>query len=115
MTKVKVYLDDCRETPEGWFRVVRSEEVLAMLKRNWVEELSLDHDLGDFAFDHTSNNVVEHNGSWLCLRILEALHDGEITHLPKWTIHSANPIGAARMKELLIKCDEYLDNAKFSK
>lgn len=44
---MKVYLDDERETPEGWKRVFWPEEAIALLKTGAVQELSLDHDLGD--------------------------------------------------------------------
>lgn len=44
---MKVYLDDERETPEGWVRVYWPEEAIEMLKTGNVTELSLDHDLGN--------------------------------------------------------------------
>lgn len=44
---MKVYLDDERPTPEGWVGVRWPEEAIALLKSGIVEELSLDHDLGD--------------------------------------------------------------------
>lgn len=44
---MKVYLDDERETPEGWVRVYWPEEAIELLKSGKVNELSLDHDLGD--------------------------------------------------------------------
>lgn len=44
---MKVYLDDERKTPEGWIRTYWPEEVIELLKTGQVEELSLDHDLGD--------------------------------------------------------------------
>ncbi|MFL7863851.1 cyclic-phosphate processing receiver domain-containing protein [Vibrio cincinnatiensis] len=44
---MKVYLDDERQTPEGWHRVYWPEEAIAILKQGHVTEISLDHDLGD--------------------------------------------------------------------
>ena len=44
---MKVYLDDERQTPEGWHRVYWPEEAIALLKQGKVTEISLDHDLGD--------------------------------------------------------------------
>ena len=44
---VKVYLDDERKTPDGWIRVYWPEEAIELLKTGNVEEISLDHDLGD--------------------------------------------------------------------
>lgn len=44
---MKVYLDDKRETPEGWVRCYWPQEVIDLLKTGNVTEISLDHDLGD--------------------------------------------------------------------
>lgn len=44
---MRVFLDDERETPEGWVRVYWPDEAIALLKGGGVTEISLDHDLGD--------------------------------------------------------------------
>lgn len=44
---MRVYLDDERQTPEGWVRTFWPDETIELLKTNTVVELSLDHDLGD--------------------------------------------------------------------
>ena len=44
---MKIYLDDERATPEGWVRCYWAEEVIFFLKNCAVDEVSLDHDLGD--------------------------------------------------------------------
>lgn len=46
---MKVYLDDERQTPNGWKRVYWPEEAIELLEAGVVEEISLDHDLGDDA------------------------------------------------------------------
>jgi hypothetical protein len=46
---MKVYLDDERPTPPGWVRVFWPDEAIALLRTGAVQELSLDHDLGDDA------------------------------------------------------------------
>jgi hypothetical protein len=45
--RMRVYLDDERATPEGWIRVYWPDEAIALLESGRVEEISLDHDLGD--------------------------------------------------------------------
>ena len=40
-------MDDKRDTPEGWVRVYWPHEAIELLKTGAVEEISLDHDLGD--------------------------------------------------------------------
>jgi hypothetical protein len=44
---MRVYLDDERATPPGWVRVFWPDEAIALLETGQVDELSLDHDLGD--------------------------------------------------------------------
>jgi hypothetical protein len=44
---MRVFLDDGRVTPEGWVRVYWPDEAITLLESGAVEELSLDHDLGD--------------------------------------------------------------------
>lgn len=44
---MKVYLDDERETPQGWTRVFWPDEAINLLEAGGVDEISLDHDLGD--------------------------------------------------------------------
>lgn len=44
---MKLYLDDERNTPEGWVRVYWPDEAIALLVTGEVVEISLDHDLGD--------------------------------------------------------------------
>lgn len=51
MNKLKIYLDDCRPTPEGFIGCKWPEEVIALLQKaeadgDIVTHLSLDHDLG---------------------------------------------------------------------
>jgi len=44
---MRVYLDDERPTPEGWVRVYWPDQAITLLESGAVEEISLDHDLGD--------------------------------------------------------------------
>lgn len=44
---MKVYLDDMRPAPPGWTLVRWPAEAIALLEAGDVEEISLDHDLGD--------------------------------------------------------------------
>lgn len=47
---IKVFLDDKRPCPEGWTPARWPEDVIALLQGpEYVEALSLDHDLGDDA------------------------------------------------------------------
>lgn len=44
---IKVYLDDKRSTPDGYVRAFWPKQVEEFLNQFTVEEVSLDHDLGD--------------------------------------------------------------------
>lgn len=44
---MKVFLDDERQTPEGWIGVRWPEEAIHLLQKYQVTDLSLDHDLGE--------------------------------------------------------------------
>lgn len=83
---MRVYLDDERQTPEGWIRVYWPEEAIELLSTGNVEEISLDHDLGDDEHG-TGYDVV--------LWIEEAVILRDFIP-PKMTVHSAN--SSARIK-----------------
>lgn len=85
---MKVFLDDERETPEGWVRAYWPAEVIALLQTGQVEELSLDHDLGD---------DVRGTGYDVILWIEEAVALRGFAP-PKIAVHSANSSAATRMR-----------------
>lgn len=85
---MKVYLDDVRETPEGWHRCFWPEEVIALLQTGNVTELSLDHDLGDDEHG-TGYDVI----TW----IEEAVVTANFIP-PQIKVHSANPVARNKMQ-----------------
>lgn len=81
---MKLWVDDERPAPEGWYHALTSDAAIDILWINHSEaigekvtEISLDHDLGG---DDTTRRVV----MWM------AEHDiwPEIIH-----VHTANPVG----------------------
>lgn len=84
---MKVFLDDLRVTPSGWVRTYWPDEVFDLLETGQVEELSLDHDLGD---------EVRGTGYDVILWIEEAVAlRGFIP--PKIIVHSANLSARVKM------------------
>jgi len=83
---MKVFLDDERQTPEGWTRVYWPDEAIALLKSGKVTEISLDHDLGDDERG-TGYDVI----LWIEQSVVE---DG--FQPPHMKVHSAN--SSARLK-----------------
>ena len=85
---MKVYLDDERQTPDGWTRVYWPDEAIALLQSGQVEEISLDHDLGDDERG-TGYDVV--------LWIEEAVATRNFSP-PRMTVHSANSSARQKME-----------------
>lgn len=85
---MKVYLDDERETPEGWVRVYWPKEAIDLLCTEKVDVISLDHDLGDDE-KGTGYDVV--------LWIEEAVITTGFVP-PKITVHSANSSARVKME-----------------
>jgi hypothetical protein len=88
---VRVYLDDERPTPEGWVRAFWPDEVIALLERGGVSEVSLDHDLGDDDRG-TGYDVLLWIEQAVALRGFEP---------PRIGVHSANPAARARMLQAI--------------
>jgi hypothetical protein len=84
---MKVYLDDERATPDGWTRVYWPDEAIRLLETAAVEELSLDHDLG---------NDERGTGYDVILWIEEAVALRGFRP-PKIYVHSANASARAKM------------------
>jgi hypothetical protein len=84
---MRVFLDDERETPEGWVRVYWPSEAIELLATGTVVELSLDHDLG---------NDVRGTGYDVVLWIEEAVALRDFIP-PKISVHSANTSAREKM------------------
>lgn len=92
---MKIFLDDCRPTPEGWVRCYWPSEVIALLETGQVTEVSLDHDLGD-ADQAKLENRREITGKV----VLEWIEEQLIVHdrqPPVMRIHSDNGPGIRAM------------------
>jgi hypothetical protein len=83
---ISVYLDDERPTPKGWIRVCWPDEAIALLQTGQVQQISLDHDLGDDQRG-TGYDVILWIEEAVALRSFKP---------PKILIHSAN--ASARQK-----------------
>lgn len=113
---MKVFLDDCRITPDGWVRCFWPAEVIDLLKTGQVTELSLDHDLGDKpAADAEGRKEITG------LDVLDWIHEqvfynnGVIPVPPKMEIHSDNGPGIQNMRRTIASIwrrhNENLDDA----
>ena len=93
---INVWLDDERETPEGWVNFKTAWDCIEFMKNNSgkVDIISLDHDLGD-DFEHgTGYNVI----CW----IEEQIHvNNEFIPPNDIRIHTANASARQKMENAL--------------
>lgn len=97
MTKLCLYVDDCRPTPastpeEEWLHAWTFHAAICILEeRQDIEVVSLDHDLGCFygMKEMTGRDIL----NWLISRKLDSyVVPTDIR------VHSANPVGCAIME-----------------
>lgn len=93
---MKLYLDDKRDPPAGWVKVMCAKSAIAFLKSNTnVTHLSLDHDLGDDS---------KGTGYDVLLWIEEQVATSDYNP-PKISIHTANPSARIKMESALESID----------
>lgn len=100
MTGAHLWLDDVRPAPGGWAHVRTAPEAIAAISAGGVVAISLDHDLGDEEGVGTGYDVAV----W----IENGAATGTLARLI-WTVHSANPVGRARMTAALVSADRFWD------
>ena len=88
MRPIKLYLDDERQTPDGFKRAYWPNRIIRLLQKCEVTHVSLDHDLSDDDVG-TGNTVI----LWIEEQV--ALHGFKP---PEITIHSANPSARIKME-----------------
>jgi hypothetical protein len=111
----KLYLDDIRiPKTEGWDIVRTYEDFVEWIEKNGLpEEVSFDHDLAEISYDPTTQTesfkYYEKTGydaaKWLC--------DYCWTNglpIPKWNVHSANPVGRDNIKQLMENFEKRLND-----
>ena|SRR6185503_8226688 len=94
----RLWIDDLRPPPDDddvWDWAKSSAEAFQLMDMQEYDEISFDHDLGG---DDTSMPVARF--------IEEQAHEGKAAP-PKWTVHSANPVGRDNLKATLASADAY--------
>lgn len=89
---MNIYLDDIRNpNSEGWTIVRDAYSAIDIILSNWnnIDNISLDHDLGD--------ESIVGNGYKVVLAIENYVYKNHPAHLPKIYVHSANPVASKRM------------------
>ncbi len=86
-----VFMDDARETPDGWARTYTVEQTIAALRSRTITHLSLDNDLGEGQAE--GYHVLD----WL----EETVYNDSTFPMPEVTIHSSNASRVEYMKRAL--------------
>src|SRR5512143_3111473 len=92
---IKVYMDDLRETPNGWARTYTVEQTIDILRTRTVTHLSLDNDLGEGQAE--GYHVLD----WL----EETVYNDRTFPMPVITIHSSNASRVEYMKRALLNIE----------
>jgi hypothetical protein len=96
MRTVKVYLDDSRDTTDGWVRVYTVEQCIALLEARIVSHVSFDNDLGEGQPE-----------GYLALNWLEEMVFNDPTFpVPIITVHSSNMGRAPSMRQTAAKLEQ---------
>lgn len=88
---MRIYMDDARETPNGWQRTYTVKATIQLLETRLVTHLSLDNDLGDN--EPEGYKVLD----WL----EETVYNDKTFPMPEVSIHSANATRVEYMKRAL--------------
>ena len=99
--KMNVYLDDVRSGPVSpdWVIVRGVDNAMILLQQGLVNDLSLDHDMGpNEATGYELLCWMEENNIW---------PSGNVS------VHSANPVGAAKMHQAIDAHNNRLVECKF--
>ena len=97
---MKVYLDDERNTPDGWVRAYWPDEVIELLKTGGVQEVSLDHDLGDDKRGTGYDVLLWIEAEVFCGRM----------EPPVMRVHSANSSARERMLAAIDSIQDWLES-----
>ncbi len=100
---MKVWLDDVRPAPEGWVWAKNVDDLAFHIVSGQVTDVSLDHDLGEglrTGYDFLNQFEVLLATGWWTLQV------------PKFVIHSANPVGRKNMARAIQSIERLTEAAK---
>ena len=94
----RLFIDDLREPVNPAWTIARSsaDAIACLLEHGCPDEISFDHDLGG---DDTAMAVAK--------RLIDLDLDSGGAFIPRafrFSVHSANPVGAANLRALLDRC-----------
>ena len=100
---MRLWLDDIRPSPPGFdVHVKTAPDAIRFLESGKIDEVSLDHDLGE----GDDPEVDVGTGYDVAVWIEAKAHDGTLPRLV-WNVHSANPVGRQKMEIALQNADRF--------
>lgn len=121
MTKRKLYLDDIRiPQTEGWDIVRNYDDFVSWIKKNGLpEEVSFDHDLGEdvaktkveagLSKRKARKQKKETKSGYDAAKWLGEYCIDNGLPIPKWNVHSANPVGKENIEAYLSNIEKHLN------
>lgn len=98
LQSMHIYLDDLRPMPAQFHANPKTApEAIGYLRTGHIEYFSFDHDLGDDSAG---------SGYDVARFIEEQAFLGQLPPL-KWHVHSANPVGAERIRQAMVNAEKY--------
>lgn len=100
---MKLFVDDVRREPKGWLRAMTVTETIRLLRTEYIDEISLDHDISCF----TPATGCTHSSGETFMAVVYYLEI--MKKRPKIRIHTGNFDAGKQMAEVLdIPYDNYL-------
>ena len=92
--KTKIWVDDIRPAPEGYIWIKSVNSFIDYIVEHGIEDVAV------FDFDHDAGDYANDGGDYIkCLDYLESIGADNINV----RIHSANPVGAQNMRQIIQK------------
>lgn len=106
---MKLYVDDLRKCPDGWVLARTVTEAIRILATQDVTHVSLDHDISHsvevngLARPYPCGETFEPVAWYIAVQNRLFRHEalGHSRRIPCITIHTANPVGAEKMRAIL--------------
>lgn len=102
---MKLFVDDIRPAPEGWQQARTVTDAIRFLARfgEQVDEISLDHDIS-YAVEVAGTQrpfPSPENFTAVAYYMVEFYYEVSMDKRPEVIIHTANPVGAKELSDIL--------------
>ena len=110
---MRIWLDDIREIPDDfdiWFK--NGEDLVKYIDEGkQITFISFDHDL---SFKHYYGGSPDKITGYDVAKHIEKLAYEHKIESFEWAVHSANPVGAKRIKWAMCKAEDYWNDMEYN-